>query len=51
MEQEGMTDKQFEAYLRLLINNIEDAKDEMINNNTSVKLDKLIETLKSTLNE
>ena len=45
MEQEGMTDKQFDAYLRLLINNIEDAKDEMI------KLDKLIQTLKITLNE
>lgn len=36
MENEGMTDKQFKAFLRLLVGNTENAK---------VKTDKLINTL------
>lgn len=29
MENEGMTDKQFKAFLRLLVGNVEDVKEEI----------------------
>ena len=49
MENEGMTDKQFKAFLRLLVGNVEDVKEEIEKGNVEsakIKTDKLANTLK-----
>nr|DAH99910.1 MAG TPA: Putative bacterial sensory transduction regulator [Caudoviricetes sp.] len=48
MENEGMTDKQFKAFLRLLIGSVEDIKEEIEKGeveNVKIKVNKLANTL------
>ena len=52
MENEGMTDKQFKAFLRLLIGNVEDIKEEIekgVIENAKIKTEKLADTLKKCI--
>jgi len=45
----GMTDKQFNSYVRLLLNDIEEANEQELIEEVKKKLDKIIENLQLTL--
>ena len=47
----GMTDKQFNSYVRLLLENLKEAKEEIESQKTMHKLIKLIESLQTTLED
>ncbi|MDO4721446.1 MAG: hypothetical protein Q4A78_12340 [Peptostreptococcaceae bacterium] len=49
METMGMTDKQFNAFLRMLIKELKDAKDEIAKDDKVEKLEKTIENLQQSL--
>ncbi len=49
MEEMGMTDKQFNAFLRILLENLKEAKEEIETSNKVDKLDKTIENIQKTL--
>ena len=50
MEEMGMTDKQFNGFLRMLVRNLEDAKNEAKEGKTE-KLEQVIKELYKTLEQ
>lgn len=50
MKEMGMTDSQFKAFVRFLIDAIEEAKEES-GENKEKKLDKILENLQSSLED
>lgn len=47
----GMTDKQFNGFLRSLIENVKDAKEEVQETGKTDKLEKVLEILEKTLED
>ena len=49
MESAGMTDKQFQSYVRFLLDALKEAKEEQTEEKRNEKLDKVIVNLQATL--
>lgn len=49
MNDMGMTDKQFDAYVRAVMKNLIEAKKEVEENNSTEKLQEVIEDMQKTL--
>jgi len=51
MENMGMTDKQFQSYVRFLLDALKEAKEEQTEEKRNEKLDKVIVNLQATLED
>ncbi len=51
METMGMTDKQFNAFVRLVLDNLKEAAEETEKEKQSQKLSKIIDVLQKTLED
>ena len=51
MEQMGMTDKQFNGFIRFLIDDLKEAKEEENTEKKNARIQKILENLQSTLED
>ena len=51
MEQMGMTDKQFNGFIRFLIDDLKEAKEEEDTEKKNARIQKILENLQSTLED
>lgn len=51
MQDMGMTDKQFNGFIRLLIDNLKEAKEEKDEEKKNQRLEKILDNLQSTLED
>lgn len=51
MEDMGMTDKQFNAFIRFLIDDLKEAKEEQDMEKKDARIQKILENLQSTLED
>lgn len=51
MKEMGMTDKQFNGFIRFLIDDIKEAREETDNKKKDKRLEKILENLQSTLED
>lgn len=51
MKEMGMTDKQFNGFIRFLIDDIKEAREETDNEKKDKRLEKILENLQSTLED
>lgn len=51
MQDMGMTDKQFNGFIRLLIDNLREAREEQDEEKKNQRLEKILENLQSTLED
>lgn len=51
MEDMGMTDKQFDGFVRLLLDDVKEAKEEQTAEKKEEKLDKIIKNLQKILED
>lgn len=51
MEDMGMTDKQFNAFIRFLIDDLKEAKEEQDMEKKDARIKKILENLQSTLED